>query len=70
VAERRRIALLLQLEAHPVDAARGVDREHERKVDGRRVRRLLRGGRRREDEEECERVPQLHAATRCIAAPA
>jgi hypothetical protein len=34
MAERRRIALLLQLEAHMVDAARGVHREHEREIDG------------------------------------
>jgi hypothetical protein len=34
MAERRRIALFLQFEPHVVDAARGVHREHERKIDG------------------------------------
>ena len=34
MAERRDVALLLQFETHLVDAARGIDREHEREIDG------------------------------------
>jgi len=32
--ERRDVALLLQFEAHAIDAAGGIDGEHEREVDG------------------------------------
>ncbi len=39
MAERRHVAALLQLEAHLVDAARRVDREHQLQVDLRLRRR-------------------------------
>ena len=49
MAERRDVALLLQFEAHLIDAARGIDREHERKVD--RLAMPARVARRRRAEE-------------------
>ena len=68
--KRRDITLLLQLEAHLIDAAGGIDREHEREVDRLAGVALLRAGG-RDEEENCEReyAPD-QAATRCIAAPA
>ena len=70
MAERRDIALLLQLEAHLIDAAGSIDREHEREVDLLAGIALLRAGG-CDEEENCKRecAPD-QAATRCIAAPA
>ena len=70
VAERRHIALLLQFEAHLIDAAGRIDREHEREIDLLAGVALLRGSG-CDEEENCERecAPD-QAATRCIAAPA
>jgi hypothetical protein len=70
VAERRDVALLLQFEAHLIDAARGIDREHQRKVDGLPGRALRGGGVDQGRKEQQRKNAPDQAATRCIAAPA
>ena len=59
MAERRHVALLLQLEADLVDAARGIDREHQLQVD-RGLRRRRRGDGEREHQRAEQGTPGPH----------
>jgi hypothetical protein len=72
VAKRRHVALLLQLEAHLIDAARGIDCKHQREIDRLAAAALRRGrtdGDEREDkrEKDRERAPGLFAAVSSAA---
>ena len=54
MAERRHVALLLQLEANLVDAARGIDGQHEREIDRLATAALCGGGdRKQQPDEKC-----------------
>ena len=70
MTEGRDVALLLQFEAHAIDAAGGIDRQNKREVD-RLAAFPLRGCRTDYEGENKEReCAPVQAATRCIAAPA